>query len=339
VVHFRLVVPSTDLDPVCELLERTPAVTNLIVLPGAARRPPGDVILCDVAREDASVIIADLRELDIDTEGSIAIEEIDSEISVAASRAARSTRGRALEPVVWEELNSRTSESTELTLSFLVFMCLAMMIAGVGIYFNQPILIVAAMVVGPEFGPISGACVAIVNREPDLAKRSLRALVIGFPLGMVVTLLATLLLMTTGQLPDSIDFESHDLTRFISNPDVFSLYVAIIAGVVGMISLTASKSSALVGVLISVTTIPAASNMGVAAAYGDWSTVLGAQIQLAVNLAGIFGASLLTLYIQRLYYVRQRRKHLSDQSRASAGLPIGESRRRHVKAAEEVDPF
>ncbi len=89
----------------------------------------------------------------------------------------------------------------------------------------------------------------------------------------------------------------------------------MLAGVVGMISLTASKSSVLVGVLISVATIPAAANMGVAAAYGDWNTVLGAQIQLAVNLAGIFGASLLTLYIQRLYYVRQRRKHLSDESR------------------------
>ena len=53
-------------------------------------------------------------------------------------------------------------------------MVLAMLIAAVGIYFDQPILIVGAMVVGPEFGPIAGACVAIVNREPELARRSLR---------------------------------------------------------------------------------------------------------------------------------------------------------------------
>lgn len=338
-LHLRIVVPSYQSEHALDLLDNTPSVCNLVYLERAARRPEGDVILCDVTREDASVVIADLRELDIDIEGSIAIEEIDSEISVAATKAEQSARGRALQPVVWEELNSRTSESTELTASFLIFMCLAMLIAAVGIYFNQPILIVGAMVVGPEFGPISGACVALVNREPELARRSLRALVIGFPLGMIVTFIATVLFKATGGLPESIDFDAHDLTRFISHPDGFSLYVAMLAGVVGMISLTASKSSALVGVLISVATIPSAANIGVAAAYGDWDTVIGAQVQLAVNLLGIFAASLATLYLQRLYYVRQRHRHLSDESRATAGLPVGKSRRQRVSPAEEVDPL
>ena len=306
VIHLRIVSPSYQAENALDLLNQTQSVCNLIYLQGAAKRPEGDVILCDVARRDASVVIADLRELDIDEEGSIAIEEIDSEISKAATEAEGESRMGDIDPVVWEELDSRTHESVELSASFLIFMVLAMLIASVGIYFNQPILIVAAMVVGPEFGPISGACVAIVGREPELAKRSLKALAIGFPLGTVAAFLMTVCLDWIGQLPDSIDFESHTLTRFIAQPDFFSLYIAILAGVVGMISLTASKSSALVGVLISVTTIPAAANIGVAAAYGDWETVEGAAVQLAVNLAGIFGAGLLTLYIQRLLYVRRR---------------------------------
>lgn len=339
VLHLRIVVPSYQSEHALELLDNTPSVCNVVFLERAARRPEGDVILCDIAREDASVIIADLRELDIDTEGSIAIEEIDSEISVAATAAERSAAGRGADPVVWEQLNTRTSESVELTASFLLFMILAMLIAAVGIYFDQPILIVGAMVVGPEFGPISGVCVALVNREPQLARRSIKALAIGFPLGMTATFLATAALLAAGELPETIDFDAHTLTRFISNPDIFSFYVAALAGIVGMLSLTSSKSSALVGVLISVATIPAAANMGVAAAYGDWETVLGAQIQLAINLVGIFGASLATLYIQRLFYIRHRRKHLSDDARRVAGLPIGTSRRRHVKAAEEVDPL
>ena len=37
-----------------------------------------------------------------------------------------------------------------------------------------------------------------------------------------------------------------------------------------MLSLSTAKSGALIGVLISVTTIPAAANIGVAAAYQDW---------------------------------------------------------------------
>ena len=93
----------------------------------------------------------------------------------------------------------------------------------------------------------------------------------------------------------------------------------------GVLSLTNAKSGALIGVLISVTTIPAASNVGVAAAYGDWREAAGAAAQLGINLASIVLAGVLTLFIQRRYYVTRRRKHLQDPSRAAAGLPVGHS--------------
>ena len=166
-LHLRIVVPSYQAEHTLDLLDNTPSICNLIGLDRQAKRPQGDAILCDVTGEDASVIIADLRELDIDTEGSIAIEEIDSEISVAATKAEKSARGRALQPVVWEELNPRTSESTELSASFLIFMSLATMIAACGIFLNSPILIVGAMVIGPEFGPLAGLCVATVQRRSE----------------------------------------------------------------------------------------------------------------------------------------------------------------------------
>ena len=52
-----------------------------------------------------------------------------------------------------------------------------------------------------------------------------------------------------------------------------------------MLSLSTAKSGALIGVLISVTTIPAAANIGIAAALGDWDTAAGSAGQLVVNLA------------------------------------------------------
>lgn len=337
-VHLRIVVPSYQSGHALDLLRETKTACNVIFLQGAAIRPEGDVILCDVVREDASLIVADLRELDVDVEGSIAIEEIDSEISAAADEARRETAFVGNDPVVWEEVASRTSENVELNNTFVLYMVMSMLIAAVGIYFDQPILIIGAMVVGPEFGPIAGACVAIVNREPELTRRSIRALAVGFPAGMIATYIATELLLLTDRIPAEIDFDAHTLTRFISNPDFFSFYVALLAGVVGMLSLTSAKSSALVGVLISVATIPAAANMGVAAAYEDWDTLIGAQLQLAINLPTIFLGGLLTLYIQRRLYVRRRRKHLSDSAREEAGLPIGQSRRARARTAEEPDP-
>ena len=68
------------------------------------------------------------------------------------------------------------------------------------------------------------------------------------------------------------------------------------------------------------TTIPAAANIGVAAAYGEWGEWRGAMLQLSVNLTAILLAGVLTLFVQRAIYVRRRRRHLSRQ-RARAGRP------------------
>jgi len=339
VVHLRIVAPSAECRHVLDLLEHAESVFNIVHLPDVASKPRGDLVLCDVARHDVSLVIADLRELDVDVDGSIAIENVDAEISGIASHAhRRSRKDIGADPVVWENVASRTSENVELSQSYLIFMALAMLIASVGIYFNEPILVVAAMVVGPDFGPIAGVCVALVNRNRALVRRSGAALVLGFIVGIVVTYLATVVLKAADQLPDTIDFDAHSLVRFISNPDFFSVYVALIAGVVGMLSLTTAKSSVLVGVLISVTTIPAAANVGVAAAYLDWATAWGATVQLLLNLLSIFVAGLLTLLLQRRVYMARRLRHLSDQSRRPAGLPIGLSRRAVVDPDSEPEP-
>jgi Domain of unknown function (DUF389) len=192
-VHMRIVAPPDVADHALDLLCRSASVYNVIHLPGAASKPEGDVILCDVAREDASVIVGDLRELEIPTYGSIAIEDIDSEISEIAKEAERAAPGMPSDAVVWEEVQARTSENTELSGSFLAFMVLAMLIAAVGVIQDSPVLIIGAMVVGPEFGPLAGLCVAIVQSQKEMAKRSLKALAVGFPAGIVMAFLVTLI--------------------------------------------------------------------------------------------------------------------------------------------------
>jgi len=335
-VHLRIVVPNHQAEHTLDLLDNIPSVCNLIYLERAARKPEGDVILCDVAREDASVVISDLRELNVDVDGSIAIEEIDSAISAAAIRAERAADGMPSDAVVWEEVESRTSENVELSAGFLVFMAVAMMIAAVGIFTDQVVLIIGAMVVGPEFGPIAGLCVAAVQLRGDLLKRSLLALAIGFPLGITATFLLSLALNAVGLVPSDFAEENHPFTEFISSPTFFSFLVAYLAGTAGVLSLTSAKSGALIGVLISVTTIPAAANIGVAAAFGDWSEWVGAMAQLSLNLSAILLAGIGTLFIQRKLYQRRRRDHLRDAgAREAAGLPVGRSRRDRVRGTEE----
>jgi uncharacterized hydrophobic protein (TIGR00271 family) len=172
------------------------------------------------------------------------------------------------------------------------------------------------MVVGPEFGPVAGVCVALVERRPGLAGRSLLALAVGFPLGIALTVVSVLCFKATGVVPDGFDTASHAFSGAIAKPDFLSFFVAFCAGIAGMISLSTAKSGALIGVLISVTTIPAASNAAVAAAYGDWDTVAGSLGQLAVNLSSMLVAGTLTLTVQRAQYARRRRAHRARVPRA-----------------------
>ena len=315
-VHLRLVVPAESAQAVLACLEGGRAVINIIHLPGAAHRPDGDVMMCDVAREDASVIIADLRALGVDRGGSIAVESVDTSISTAADRAERDAVGSAADAVVWEDVERTTSESAELSATYLAFMVLATLIASVGIYLDSAILVVGAMVVGPEFGPVAGVCVAVVQRRRALALASGRALVIGFPLGIAAVILASLTFKALGVTPETFTEADHSLSATIAAPDFFAFFVAFCAGIAGMLSLTTAKSGALIGVLISVTTIPASANVGVAAAYGDWAAFRGSAAQLAINLTSLLLAGTLTLLAQRALYER-RRRHVVAQPRAS----------------------
>jgi uncharacterized hydrophobic protein (TIGR00271 family) len=314
VIHLRIVAPEDVAHQALARLTDSDAVLNIVHLHGAAQKPDGDVILCDVAREEASVILGELKELDIPRVGSIAVEHIETSLSDRAEAAEKAAPGLPSDAVVWEEVEQHTSENTELSISFVAFMVLAMQIGMVGILFDEPILIVGAMVVGPEFGPLAGLSVALVQRRGDLARRSLKALAVGFPVGVVLAFAAALFFKATGLSPEDFSTAAHQQTGFISNPDFFSFYVAFVAGTAGMLSLTNAKSGALIGVLISVTTIPAASNVGVAAAYGDWGRAGGAAGQLGINLSSIVLAGVLTLLVQRRAFLVRKRRHARERA-------------------------
>lgn len=316
-LHLHLIAPPDRAARVVEYLTGLGAATNVVHLPGAALKPPGDVVLCDVAREEGSVVLSALRDSHHQAECSIAVINVDLSLSEGAREAERLAAGSAADAVLWEEVASRTSESSELSVTFLLFMVISTLIAAVGILTDSAVLVIGAMVVGPEFGPLAGTCVALVQRRLDLAIRSFVALAVGFPLAIALCWGATEGLIAMGIAPSVIAAE-HPQTLFISRPDAYSAIVALVAGLAGMVSLTTAKSGALIGVFISVTTIPAAANIAVAAAYGNEKELRGAAAQLGINVAMILLAGVAALAVQRLAFVRRLRQSLRAARRRVA---------------------
>src|SRR6185503_12465121 len=154
------------------------------------------------------------------------------------------------------------------------FMVLACLLAAIGVATNSPITIVGAMVVGPEFGPLAGIAVGLWLRRWEAARRGVVALVVGFVGAVAVTSAVAVLWRVTG-LVSQQDLAASTGTEFIYQPGWFSIITALVAGAAGTLSLTSAKSAALVGVFISVTTIPAAGNGALALVFGHFHDAAG----------------------------------------------------------------
>jgi uncharacterized hydrophobic protein (TIGR00271 family) len=297
-LHLRILCPPERTEAVLDLLKAEPGATHLVVLHAAAIDPPGDVVETDVAREAADEVIDRLCELDIDHVGAIVVEQVDTAVSDAADKAEEAAPGEGADAVVWQELLGRTGEESRLNTTFLSFMVIACLLAAVGVVTDSTVTLVGAMVVGPEFGPLAAVAVGLVRRRWDLVGRASVALAVGFPVAMLVTAGGTLLAQWGGLL-DVNAVRGGQNVDFVYDVGVFSLIVALLAGAAGMLSMTSAKSAALVGVFISVTTIPAAGYAAVAAVLGEWDRCLYSFGQLVVNLVGIVLAAALVLLVRK----------------------------------------
>lgn len=301
VLALRLICPSASTDAVLDVLGSHRGATHLVVLRGAALQPAGDLVLADLAREAVSEVVSALQALPDGEQFAYSLDPVTTTVSVYADRAERAAPGLGVDAVVWEEVEARTNEESTLSVSFVLLLVLATLIAAVGVLVDSPVLIVGAMVVGPEFGPLAGLTVSLVQRRWSLARQSGLALVVAFPLASLAALLLTLTVRALGELPAAYAGQARPLTAFVSRPDGFALLVALIAGVAGVVALTSAKSAALVGVAVSVTTVPAAADVGVAAAAGRWSECGGAAAQLVVNLVAVSASGVLTLGVRRQF--------------------------------------
>jgi uncharacterized hydrophobic protein (TIGR00271 family) len=297
-IHLRLIVTGDQVEHVAARLVATPGVAHVARIDHAALTPPGHLLLCDLARESANDVIEWLQQQGVHRTGAISVLAVETVISDAAERADSLAPGQAADALIWEEVEARAREEAVLSISFVVFMTIAAIIAGVGILLDAPVLIVGAMVVGPEYGPLAALCVAMTRRRAHPALTAARTLVIGLVLAALASLIATLVFRVTDLAPERYDLSDRQLTAFISNPDGMAAVVAVLAGIVGMLSLTEARSGALVGVLVSVTTTPAVANVGVAAAYREWAEVRGAALQLGINVLGLCIAGVATLVVQ-----------------------------------------
>ncbi len=298
--HVRLSVPATGTERVVGLLEASGGVVGLSVVTsddGGQR-----IVECDLRDDVAYETIHRLRELESSDRGPIAVDKRETAV-IGTERRAPDPRikDREVAPV-WEVVDAAIRANAVYPFSFYILLVCAGLLAAVGILTNSQILIVGAMVLGPEYGATLGAALGLSQRRWQPVRRAFVALGLGFGAAVMACLLFALSVRSTVGAPHDYVLGFRPVSDLIDKPNLYSVIVAVLAGVAGVVSATLSRASALIGVFISVTTVPAAAQLGVACAFASWSQASGAFEQLVLNVVILLVVGVIGLTLQRRYW-------------------------------------
>lgn len=335
-LHLRVTCPPSLTDTVETTLADSDGVSSVVVQrgvvvaalgagdeddDGSPPAAPADLVEADLARESVDHVLALLERSGLRDVGTLTLVRLDLVDGAAATAAQARAPGQGVDAVVWRQLVETTREDSALSAAYLVFLLAAALIAAVGLLTDSQVLIVGAMVLGPEFAVLAAVAVSIVDRDRRRVLAALRTLVVGYAVAAAVVAAVVAALHALGVVPQSYLDGQRPLTAFITSPSLFAVLVALLAGVAGTVSLTASKSSTLVGVFISVTTVPALAETAAAGVTGQSAKAVAAAEVLGLNLVAIVVASLATLLVQRALWARLQARHGDVDPRVTSEEP------------------
>jgi uncharacterized hydrophobic protein (TIGR00271 family) len=308
-LHVQVVSPAELTGRLVAMLTADPGVLNLVVLRAAAARPDGDAVQFDLTRASANSVLKHMRDLGLTRRGPVILGTVEAALTdETRQEAAWDPSYHGDQAPVWELVEARIRSDAHYSPSFFLLLIFAGLIGASGILTNSQILVVGAMVVGPEYSAIIAVALGLDRRRRQAVGRGLLALTAGFVLAIAVTYLFALAIRGSGETPEAYLRGVRPVSDLINSPNLFSVVVAVIAGLVGVVSLTLAKSSALTGVFISVTTIPAAADLGVSLAYRSWQEARGSLVQLLLNVGLLIVVGALALHAQHAFWQAWQRR-------------------------------
>jgi uncharacterized hydrophobic protein (TIGR00271 family) len=286
VIRLEVFGQSGAMAAVAQLLDENDDVSRVRLTP--TTRPEHAVVLATVQPRAVDELLDDLRRLGVPA----------AEVTLTREDVLGRTSGQGAEAgLVWEDVVGMAARNSRAIARYLAFMFAAGVIASYGVIEFSAILIVGAMAISPDLLPITAVSVGLVDRRLRLAGRAFATLVVGMAFASAAAAASTFAQNQFDRIPSSFNIDSTVLGS-LTNVNNETIVVALAAGVAGMLALETRASSG-VGVAVSVTTIPAAAYLGVAAGLGKTDDAVGALGVLGANVAMLVVAASGTLLVQR----------------------------------------
>jgi uncharacterized hydrophobic protein (TIGR00271 family) len=286
VINIEVFGDSATMRSIAVSLDELDGVSRVRVV--EAIRPGHSVVSAAVRPRAVDGLLAMLRGLGVE-EGGVTLTRVDVVGSLAM--------GRTEVSLVWADVLGTAWLNSRPVARYLAFMFIAGVIACYGVVDDNVILIVGAMAVSPDLLAITAIAVGLFGGRVALALRALLTLALGLGLASAAAALFAFGQDRFGLIPSDFNLQQTGVTDTLISVSNETIAVALAAGIAGMLALE-TRASAGVGVAISVTTIPAAAYLGVAAGLGDSGEAWGALGVLAANVTMMVVGAVATLALQ-----------------------------------------
>ena len=185
----------------------------------------------------------------------------------------------SITPDRFKMVHAEISDGSEPALRFYILVAVSTLIASFGLIANSTAVVIGAMLVAPLMTPIFGIALALVRGEPNLLGRAARAEIVGVVAAVSMGFVLGLILGDIEPTPEM-------LSR--TRPNLFDLFVAVLAGFAGAYALVDEKiSPALPGVAIATAIVPPLANSGLCLALGEVSGGIGSFLLFFANFLSI----------------------------------------------------
>lgn len=205
--------------------------------------------------------------------------EIDSEPTTKKSLGGK-IKGKGIS---LDEMISSISGLALISPVFLFLTVLAGFLASFGLYYDNVVIIIAAMIIAPFLGPI--ALTVIGTMLPDNPYR-VKAILTEIA-GLGACVLIGIFVGSFMRLPvDPVDLNDEIIGR--TDPGLGDIVFAIISGLAAGIFIVRGESTSIVGVAVAASLCPPATNIGLLLVNNELRLALGSLLLLSLNVISIY---------------------------------------------------
>ena len=311
--YLEITVPEGKRRAVLEVLEDEGI--DYVVSDETSGRGYAAVVRFPLPTRAVEPVLDRLRRAGVGDEASVVVINAETVISgeFTTLRDQYSRGGKKGARTSRQVLRTKADELTPPFTIYAVMLLISAVVATAGLLADSPAVVIGAMVIAPLLGPALAANVGIVTGDDRLKSTGFRYQLVGVTMVIVASIGLAVLARFAGLEPAGVDIVvATELEERVA-PNLFSLAVALGAGIAGILSLTRGFSEAIVGVMIAAALIPPSAAVGITVAWGMYGAAIGAAALVIVNLLSINLAALATLWIagyrpQGLFEVSPTRK-------------------------------